>query len=203
MHSQYDWNPGLANGGCSLRSVYSSLPGIGAADIPWYVRLLENPRSPLALAGAIDLFGHDCIHALLGRGLLPQDEAFVLGFTMGSTDRCPDWQARCYRWCAEHLYRGAYRFAGADAEVFRYAFGAARRSRCLPLSQLDYRAWLDRPIGALRAAAGIEPEWLRAVYTVEAAHWPGTAASSRLSAMSLAMLAVPETTGSNGGNSCQ
>ena len=180
MLSKDEWNPGLDNAGASLRSVYSSLPGNGPADVPWYVRLLESPRSPLALAGAIDLFGHDCLHVLLGRGLLQQDEAFVLGFTMGSAQSCPDWQARCFRWCAEHLYRGAYRFGAIDGQVFRYAFEAARCGSCVALSDFDFRAWLDRPLAALRAETGIEPAWLRGLYAAEAALWPETAASARL-----------------------
>jgi hypothetical protein len=77
------WNPGLDNAYRSLGSIYQSMPGDVASAIPWYVRLLEHPSSPLALGGAVDLRGHDCVHILLGRGLLQQDEAFVLGFTMG------------------------------------------------------------------------------------------------------------------------
>lgn len=36
-------------------------------EIPWIVRLLENPQSPLALSGKISLFDHDCLHILLNR----------------------------------------------------------------------------------------------------------------------------------------
>jgi hypothetical protein len=179
MTRQNDWVPGLDNAGSSLRSVYESLPGNPATAVPWYVRLLESPRSPVALHGAIDLFGHDCIHVLLGRGLRQQDEAFVLGFTMGSCSACPDWQARCFRWCAEHLYRGAYRFGATDGQVFLFAFEAARRCSCPPLNRLDFRAWLDRPLAELRAQARIEPSWLRSLYAEEAALWPATAASAR------------------------
>lgn len=46
--------------------------------------LLENPDSPLPFAGKIDLYRHDCLHLLLERGLSVEDEAFVVGFTMGN-----------------------------------------------------------------------------------------------------------------------
>jgi hypothetical protein len=109
------WCPGLDNAAHSLASVYHSMPKDAPGAIPWYVRLLENPKSPFALAGAIDLFGHDCIHAVLGRGLLPQDEAFVIGFTMGRAGACPRWHASLFRWCAEHLYAKPYRFSPPGA----------------------------------------------------------------------------------------
>jgi hypothetical protein len=180
MPDHTEWQPGLDNPERSLLSVYQTLPGDTASSVPWFVRLLENPSSPLCLGGAVDLFGHDCIHILLGRGLHQQDEAFVLGFTMGNAADCPEWQALLFRWCAEHLYRGAYQFAAVDGQVFRFALEAARRSPSAALNTVDYRAWLDRPLGELRAALGIDPAALRRLYALEAAHWPGTVASSRL-----------------------
>jgi hypothetical protein len=177
-----DWNPGLNNAYLSLASIYQSLPGDPASTIPWYVRLLEHPSSPLALAGAVDLAGHDCIHILLGRGLLQQDEAFVLGFTMGRSGCCPAWQAALFRWCARHVYRGPYRFGPVDCEVYDFALAAARRLPGPAVHGVDVRAWLERPVGELRVALGIEPEQLRSLYAAEAQRWPHTLASARLRA---------------------
>ena len=55
-------------------------------DVPLIIKLVENPKyfTSKLFTGAVDLFTHDCIHVLLGRGLLPKDEAFVIGYTMGS-----------------------------------------------------------------------------------------------------------------------
>ena len=86
---QARWHPGIANDGLTLRQVYRTLPGSTAAEIDPLVRLFENPASPLAFRGAITLERHDCVHVLLGRGLLGQDEAFVLGFTMGAEKDVP------------------------------------------------------------------------------------------------------------------
>jgi hypothetical protein len=134
----------------------------------------------VALAGAIDLFGHDCVHILLGRGLLPQDEAFVIGFTMGSSRGCPGWHTALFRWCAEYVYRDDFRFSRLDAEVFDFAVEAGRRQCRVPLSDIDFRAWLTRPLGALRVELGIEPSSLRELYRQEVARWPRTYASLRL-----------------------
>jgi len=180
LADQRRWSPGLDNASSSLASVYEDMPKDCAVAIPWYVRLLENPKSPVALAGAIDLFGHDCVHILLGRGLLPQDEAFVIGFTMGRSPRCPGWHTPLFRWVAEHVYRGAFRFSRVDAEVFDFAAEAGRRQRRVSFGDVDFDAWLTRPLGELRAALGIDPSALRELYRQEVARWPHTHASARL-----------------------
>ena len=182
MSSQLTWNPGLDNADRSLGSIHQCMPGDLAGTVPWYVHLLEHPNSPLSLGGAVDLLGHDCIHILLGRGLLQQDEAFVLGFTMGRSGCCPRWQAALFRWCARHVYRGAYRFNSIDGQVFDFALGVARRSPGPPVHSIDVGAWLERPVGELRAALAVDPEQLRSVYAAEAERWPHTRASARLRA---------------------
>jgi len=177
---QQTWAPGLDDGERTLGSVYESMPADPASEVPWYVRLLENPSSPLALPGAIDLFGHDCIHILLGRGLLAQDEAFVLGFTMGASGRCAPWQAALFRFCSRHVYQGAFRFSELDRQVFSLALEGALDAQVAPLEQVDFHAWLERPLGELRAALGVRPVQLRALYAREARCFPHTAASRRL-----------------------
>jgi hypothetical protein len=167
--SQTRWNPGLDEDERTLASVYERMPRDSSSTIPWYVRLLENPASPLALAGSVDLFGHDCIHVLLGRGLLPQDEAFVLGFTMGSSRAYSALQAALFRFCARHVYQGNYRFNAVDSEVFAFALRAGRDWSGYPIHGIDFRAWLERPVRELRAAVGLDRAWLRSVYAAEAA----------------------------------
>ena len=63
-------------------------------DVPLIIKLTENPKysSSRVFTGAVDLFTHDCIHVLLGRGLLLKDEAFVIGYTMGSAKRMKRWR---------------------------------------------------------------------------------------------------------------
>ncbi len=182
-HEQMTWTPSLADSERSLGSMYAEMPKDPAAAVPWYVRCLENPESSLALAGAIDLFGHDCIHILLGRGLLGQDEAFVIGYTMGASRRSSPWQERLFSFCARHVYQGPYRFRAADAEVFSLASRAAQCSPGAALHDVDFRSWWERPVGELRAALGLSSDFLRAVYAREAMSFPHTAASQRLATL--------------------
>ena len=176
---QRAWSPGLANGERRLRDVHHTLPATPAGSVPWYVKALENPRSPLALPGAVDLFGHECIHIALGRGLLAQDEAFVLGFTRGAA-RAPDWQRRLFRHCARHLYPGGDRFSEQEAEVFDFAFEAARRSPVFALHRVDFRKLLERRLAEVRRFLGIDTGTLRELYATERKRWPLGLASQRL-----------------------
>ncbi|GAA2663165.1 hypothetical protein [Streptomyces lunalinharesii] len=173
------WNPGLDDT-VTLRTVYDAMPGDDSAAIPWYVRLLENPASPVALPGAVDLLGHDCIHILLGRGTLPPDEAFVVGFTMGASGALGAWQEKVFALGARHLYRGGFRFSRTDLEVFRTAVDFARDTGIRPLHTLPWRDLMHHSLGRLRASVGIDTRALVAAYARERARWPAAAASRRL-----------------------
>lgn len=174
-----EWNPGLDDA-VTLRAAYDAMPGDDASAIPWYVRLLENPASPVALPGAIDLFGHDCVHILLGRGTLPPDEAFVLGVTMGAAGRLRPWQQRVYAGCARRLYRGVFRFSRTDRLVFDVAVEFARHSGIRPLHRAPWRSLLDRPLGDIRSRLGVDTRQLTAVYESERTLWPRSPAAQRL-----------------------
>ena len=60
---------------------------LGQDSIPLIIKLVENPKyfTSRLFTGAVNLFTHDCIHIVLDRGLLVKDEAFVIGYTMGSS----------------------------------------------------------------------------------------------------------------------
>jgi hypothetical protein len=168
------WCPGLDNGERTLRDVLASMPTDPPGAIPWYVKLLENPASPVALPGAIDLFGHDCIHVLLGRGLQPADEAFVIGFTMGSSGQLSAWQEQLFRWCSAHLYRGRFRFADRDRAVFGLGVWLGRQAGVRPLDAVDFRALLSRPLADIRRDLGVRPEVLAQGYALERQLWTET-----------------------------
>jgi hypothetical protein len=86
-----DWQIALSRSELTLRERLDSLAAVGARqqEIPLIVHLLENPKYRLPgmtlFHGAVNIEAHDRIHILLGRGLLTEDEAFIIGFTMGST----------------------------------------------------------------------------------------------------------------------
>lgn len=100
--SYKDWHIPFSQDQITLRDAKQSLAALGAKqkDIPLLVQLVENPRYDIpgieVFHGAVDVATHDSIHIILGRGLLPKDEAFVIGFTMGSTNKVTTLEERLY-----------------------------------------------------------------------------------------------------------
>ena len=124
-------------------------------SIPKIVRLLENPVSPFALPGNIDLFGHDCLHVLLGRGFSAEDEAFVVGFSMGTDDTCRWWHVLVFKIASLWLYPKVYRLTQAQLEIFDagFIYGQVLESR--NLHQVDWRSLTNVSIEQLRLRFGM------------------------------------------------
>lgn len=158
--------------------------GLKQEDVPWLIQIVENPRYDLpgmdVFHGATDLETHDYIHILLGRGLLPKDEAFVLGFTMGSTDRVSTTEEKLFAFFTKHLYPKAYRFSDDDLRVFRDAVKLGFISACQSLAGVKYRQYLDWPIARIRVELGIEEDLLRAYYAIERRRFPTAPECQRL-----------------------
>lgn len=176
------WNPGLDNDQTTLGDAYRAMPRAQAPAIPWYIKLLEHPASPVALPGAVDIFTHDCIHLVLGRGALSQDEAFVVGFTMGASGRLSRRQQRWFRMWASVVYRGMYRFTRIDRRVFDLAVETAARMNPVRLDRVAFAALMDAPLGQIRAMLHIDRAQLIESYARERALWPASPAGRRLPA---------------------
>ena len=180
------WHVPLSERRMTLGAACQSLRDVGLRQeqIPFIVQLIENPRYDLPFVdvfpGAMDLAMHDYVHVLLGRGLLPKDEAFVLGFTMGCTHRLSAAVERLYEFVARYLYPEGYRFGDEEAQVFRDAVRLGCISECVPLVKVDYPAYLDTPIADVRAALGIEEDLLRAYFAIEKRRFPNAPESQRL-----------------------
>ena len=124
------------------------------STIHWFVWLLENPKSPISLTGAIDLYNHDIIHILLDRGMLNRDEAMVIGFTMGNSETTSSWVRWLFEFCARYLYPESYRFNEHDLLEFErgFAYGYTRPRRNIHLAKFDVK----RDIEEIRKEWGIE-----------------------------------------------
>lgn len=153
-------------------------------DVPFIVQMVENPAFDIPLLeifhGATRLATHDHLHIVLGRGLLPKDEAFVIGFTMGSTDQVSGTEEFFYGLFAKHFYPRGYRFTEEDLRVFKDAVRLGFVSDCQSLAEADFASHLDRPLEEVRAALGIETPLLKAYYAIEKRRYPGSYESQRL-----------------------
>jgi hypothetical protein len=176
----------LSADGVTLRAAYASLEtvGIRQGDVPLIVQLVENPRYDLPgveiFSGATNLCRHDYLHILLGRGLLSKDEAFVLGFTMGSSNRVGNVEEQLFTLIARYLYPKNYRFDDEDVAVYKDAVRLGYVSDCQPLAEVDLEPMLDWTIRRIREAIGLEADLLAAYYRIEARRYPDSVESQRL-----------------------
>jgi hypothetical protein len=176
------WHVPLSRGSMTMREAAADLARISVAapeDIPLMVRLAENPKFNI-FHGSVTLATHDHIHALLGRGLLAKDEAFVVGFTMGSTHRLGATEEKLFEMIAEHLYPGIFRFSKEDVHIFRDAVRLAFISDVEALDRVDYERHLDAPLAAARSTLGVDEALLRAYYAIEKRRYPEAPESRRL-----------------------
>lgn len=176
-----EWFCGLDNGHLTLRAVYQTLPGFPADKVPSIVRKFENPDSPDALPGAVTLLRHDLIHILLGRGLLDQDEAFVIGFTMGTAkEALTEGHVAGMKDIFSRQYPEPYRIAEEDLIAYDLGVRTGREMGIRDLYKVVIEELMDQPIGEVRKALGIDEARLREIYREEARKIPNTLESARL-----------------------
>jgi hypothetical protein len=180
------WHVPLSVEDMTLREAHADLAtfGMRQRDVPLLIQLVENPRFDVPgieiFCGATNLLLHDYIHIVLGRGLLPKDEAFVIGFTMGSTNRVGDIEEKLYALIARYLYPAGYRFDDEDEQVYRDALRLGYVSDCRSLAEVDFAPMLDHSLAAIRSRIGLEPDLLRAYYGIEKRRYPRSTESARL-----------------------
>ena len=137
-------------------------------DVPLIIKLVENPRYKTSqlFSGAVDLFTHDCIHILLGRGLLVKDEAFVIGFTMGSTKKMTRWRRNLFMFICKYFYPEGYKFNEEERYVF-YS-GVLAGNQCpTDLTNVKFNMLSDEEVGKIRKKLGIDTALLKCLYCAE------------------------------------
>jgi len=176
-----DWSAGLDNGDASLHSVFDTLPTASTDGIEQVLQLLEHPASPYRGSGMARLRQHDCLRIVLGRGLLNQDEAFVLGYAMGTVcEYAGDERVQSLRAAARLLYKPPYRMTESDLVVFDLAFELAARSGYRHIGAFDFDRAMELDIGDIRNLLDIDVAALKAAFREERLLRPGNRASERL-----------------------
>lgn len=181
-----EWFIPLSRGDQILRDAYQEMQNVALDQecIPTIVQLIENPKYEFPglniFSGATDLKTHDYIHIILGRGVLPKDEAFVLGFTMGSTNRIGQLEENLYGLFSRFLYPESYRFTKEDFQIYKDAVRLGYISDCEPLDGVDYPSLSDLTLQQAREHIGIESDLLQAYYKIEAKRHPESVECRRL-----------------------
>jgi hypothetical protein len=186
MSSYLNWHIPLTNDSITLQQALDSLEAVKAEqhDIPLMVQLVENPKYRFPgfeiFHGAVDLQQHDCIHILLGRGLTSIDEAFTIGFTMGTTNKVSTTEERLYGLIAQYFYPSVYQFCEDDIEVFKNAVRLGFISSCAALDSVDFVQFMDKSLSAMRHTLGLETDLLQAYYGIEQQRYSDNPACQRL-----------------------
>ena len=178
-----EWSPGLDTDTMTLAEVLATLPAADPAEVPEIIKRYENPESPEALPGAISLPRHDCIHVLVGRGLHVQDEAFVIGATMGAASDITDEHIETFIRVSTQEYPKHWRFEEAHIASYNLGVGFAQdnlRNKDLHLIPLEGPEWQAKTVAQARRDLGIVKEELRAYFRKAELLVPGTPASRRL-----------------------
>lgn len=140
---------------CTLHDAVQQLSIDSEADTPFVIWLFEDPSSPITLPGKIDLYGHDCLHAILNRGHSLSDEAFIIGFTMGSDTQTNWLHQLLFKLVSSTVYPLKYRFSWKDFQFFDAGFIYGRSIQVRNLNQLDFSAYKNHTISEVRQQLGI------------------------------------------------
>jgi ubiquinone biosynthesis protein Coq4 len=161
------WNPSLDNDDQTLGDAYKAMPVAEFKPYsPFIIRMFENPDSFFPLPGKCSLLRHDMIHILLGRGLLVEDEAFVIGYTMGTSRRISFFQKLLYKIASSTLYPAEYRFRRQDLPIFELGFIAGQRNK-IEIYNIEIEKMQDKTLGEIRRSLGINKNALRAAFSFE------------------------------------
>ena len=142
-----------------LKTALVEMGGDPPENIPNIVRLLENPASPVALPGCTNLYVHDCLHIILGRAFSLDDEAFVVGFSMGTARLCKAWHVALLKLASQILYPQNYQFQKQHLTTFDKGFAYARSLARRDLHQFDFHTVEAFPVTQVRSLLGINVEY--------------------------------------------
>ena len=174
------WYPGIRNDEKTVDEVILSMPAAPDIAIPWIVKLFENPTSRLRFRGAVDLEDHDVLHVLLGRGLQDQDEAFVLGFAMGTAKKIKRIEASLFKLILARLYPEPYRIPAFLQPAFDLGVQCGTKTGAVNLYKQSLKDLRGLTLGEARRRAGIDMNIVREFYQLEQQQIPFTIASLRL-----------------------
>jgi len=179
-----EWIVPLSEGDKKLSEAVSEMQPfkLEGKDVPFIIKFFENPKYNFFnfFPGAVRLKNHDCIHAILGRGVLPKDEAFVIGYTMGSSGKMTDFKEFLFLLIVSWLYPEGYKFYEEERNVFRGGRDTAEMSSPSDLSKIDFNEFLNLDLKTIRKRLGICEIKLKLRYTLEKEIYQNSTESQRL-----------------------
>ena len=186
LASYQDWHIPYHEDVLSLQTALASLLEVAPTNpaqplmLQWLDGLQGNNQGFQKCQTKLDRQQHDCIHIVLGRGLLDTDEVFTTGFALASACKGTMTEQSLNALISRSLHQQLASLNERELAVFRDAVKLAYISGCVGLERFDFSEWLDQPLRVLRDAIGLEHELLTAYYAVEQRRYPHNKASQRL-----------------------
>jgi hypothetical protein len=184
--STQDWHIPYHHDALTLQAAIASLPQAELSQVEQTLMLecLSNLNSAdtgfQLFHGDVDQHKHNCIHIVLGRGLLKMDQAFIFGFTLGSAKKGIMAEETLNAYISRHLHTSLASLNEEELAVFKDAVKLASISSCVALDRFNFADWQDQPIRVLRDVIGLEHDLIAAHYAVEQRRYPHNKASQRL-----------------------
>ena len=150
-----------------VKDIYSALDGDDAADMPFWIWFLENPESPVPMPGKISLYNHDHLHILLGRDQSPEDEAFIIGFTMGNDPQTAWYHILIFKIFSFFIYPKLYKFNLQQMKVFDLGFDYGRKLGFKGIHRINFAVYQNYTLSTLRKLFGIDANEIQAAKQVE------------------------------------
>jgi hypothetical protein len=138
-----------------LTVAYENLQGDPQSDIPALMWLLENPNSPLALPGSISLYNHDCMHLILQQGFSAENEAYVVGFSMGNDLRTKWWHLMIIKVVSLYVYPKKYRWQASNVVAFERGVKTGQQTKVKNLNQCMPIEWNHKTVREIRSELGL------------------------------------------------
>jgi hypothetical protein len=143
---------------CKLAVAYQKVKGDPATDIPFLMWLLENPDSKFALPGNIGLYNHDCMHLILQQGFTSDNEAYVVGFSMGNDTRTNWIHTTIIKIVSVFVYPKKYRWQRSNVAAFERGLAVGKMTEMKNLNQEMPEDWNRKTVREIRAELGLETE---------------------------------------------
>lgn len=165
----------------TVQELLDRLPGISATQLPEVVKAYESPERTTALPGAISLQRHDVLHIALHRGLLDQDEAFVIGATMGSNrSDLSDSHVKSMIQAFSRAYPEPYRVSQEKLQAYMIGVELFSTMAISNLNELPLERLVELTPKELRRTLSIDTDRLVRAYQEEAARIPNSLESYRI-----------------------
>lgn len=178
-----EWNPGLDTDDLTLADVLETMPQTDEQDVPSVVKKYENPSSPFALPGALNIDRHDCLHVILGRGMHVDDEAFIIGVTMGAASDITDSAIEKFIKVSTTEYPRHWKFTTENINSFRLGVGFSFKNlqkSDIHLIPLELGKWQKMKVSEIRKRLQISKHELRAYFRFSQTINPDMKSSKRL-----------------------